>query len=175
MELSLEPVNFERTARANLANGPRPASGRLASRAASICSCVLTSGSDVFECSLALVTCRLCRLASLLSIDQQYNTCRHRKDVCRPVLSRSASTCMPLPWLDLGAALVMGGFVARHTLRRSEHVYMIGSYRIAHERRFRKGKGGLVRVRSCRTIWDQPAPSRRPYTQCDGCSAAIDL
>jgi hypothetical protein len=30
----------------------------------------------VFECSLALATCRLCRLASLLSLDQQYTTVR---------------------------------------------------------------------------------------------------
>lgn len=76
---SFEPVNFERTARANLASGPRAASGRLDSRAASISSCVLTSGSDFFECSLALATCRLWRLASRLSIVPSTTRLRARR------------------------------------------------------------------------------------------------
>jgi len=108
-------VSFERTARANLANGPRPASGRLASRAAWICSCVLTSGSDVFECSLALATCRLCRLASLLSIDPQYNILRalHGGDTGRNPLAPNAMEkwehrIIPAPevglvWIPLGS------------------------------------------------------------------------
>ena len=47
---------------------PRLRSGRLASRAASICSGVLTSGSESFTFSFARATWRLCRLANLLSI-----------------------------------------------------------------------------------------------------------
>ena len=70
--LPLERVSLERIARVKFANRLRPTSGRLESRAASICSCVLTSGSDFFECSFALATCRLWRLIALLSIGYQY-------------------------------------------------------------------------------------------------------
>lgn len=45
---------------------------RLASRAASICSGVRTSGSESFTLLRSRETCRLWRLANLLSIPQQY-------------------------------------------------------------------------------------------------------
>ena len=47
---------------------PRPAAGRLASRAALICSGVLKSGSESLSRSFARETWRLCRFANLLSI-----------------------------------------------------------------------------------------------------------
>lgn len=48
---------------------PRPAAGRLASRAALICSGVRRSGSESPTRSFARKTWRLCRFANLLSID----------------------------------------------------------------------------------------------------------
>jgi hypothetical protein len=51
---------------------PRLLSGRLASLAASICSGVLTSGSESFTCFFARETWRLCRFSNLLSILLHY-------------------------------------------------------------------------------------------------------
>ena len=62
--------------------GPRLKSGRLFSLAASICSGVLTSGSESLTRSLARATCRLCRFANLLSIPLQY-TCGAGIFACR--------------------------------------------------------------------------------------------
>ena len=51
-----------------------PLLARLASLAALICSGVLRSGSESLTCSLARATCRLCRLASLLSMSHPAST-----------------------------------------------------------------------------------------------------
>jgi hypothetical protein len=57
---------------------PRPAEGRLASRAALICSGVLRSGSESLTRSFARATWRLCRFASFLSIPNLLTTPQDR-------------------------------------------------------------------------------------------------